>query len=173
MSVPEGVLFDPDRWTSTPLLRRRDVPQAGYLEFGLIVFVAFAATLFFIWLALRGPVLLKRISSWRPICSLVSCEPQAHREAQAQPEPKSQPQAQPHREALAQPEPKSQPQPQAQAQAQTQLRPQPPRYPPLPHVVNGVVAGQWVHYSRRLREPQRRSSIECWRDRSIRGPCFE
>jgi hypothetical protein len=173
MTVPEGILFDPDRWTSTPLLRRRRAPQAGYLEVGLIVFLALATALFFIWLALRGPVLLKQISSWRPMCSLVSCEPQPHREAQAQPEPKSQPQPQPLREARAQPEPRSQPQPQPQARAQTHPRPQPPQHPPLPHVVSGVVVGEWVHYSRPLREPQRRSPIECWRDRSIRGPCFE
>jgi hypothetical protein len=155
-----------------------DASQAGHLEFGLIALLALAAMLFFIWLAIRVPALLERISSWRPMCLLVSCETQAQPrpEAQAQPEPESQPQPQPQ----AQPQP--QPQPQAQRQPHTQLpaesRPHPPRHPPRPHMLDEVVMGEcppfryWVHYSPRLREPQRRSPIECWRDRSIRGACF-
>jgi hypothetical protein len=150
-TIPDGISFESDGWKSTPLLRRpitrkgtprsaeRDAPQARHLEFGLIVFLASAAMLFFMWLAIRGPALLERLSSWRPICFLVSCETRA----------------QPRREAHAEPEPKSQPQPQPPAQPQAQPRP------------------QWAHYSTRLREPQRRSPIECWRDRSIRGPCFD
>jgi hypothetical protein len=180
-------------WISTPLLRRslakegaprsadRDAPQAGHLEYGLIVFLALAAMLSFTWLAIRGPALLERISSWRPICSLVSCETQAHSEAQA--EPGYQPQALPQPQAPLQPQALSQPQAplQPQVQSQIQPRPQPPWYPPprRPHMLDGVMAGEcpplryWVHYSPRLREPQRRSPIECWRDRSIRGPCFD
>src|SRR5262249_53013618 len=71
-------------------------PQTGRLEFHLI-FLASAATLFFLWLAIRDSALLEQISSWRSKCFLVSCEtptPRPH-EAQAQPEPKSQPQPQP------------------------------------------------------------------------------
>jgi hypothetical protein len=33
--------------------------------------------------------------------------------------------------------------------------------------------GYWGYYSPRLREPPRRSAIECWRDRSIRDSCFD
>jgi hypothetical protein len=177
MTIPD------DQWTSTPLLRRsaaqkgaprsaaQDARQVGRPEFGLIVFLVLAAMLSVIWLAIRGPVLLERISSWRPICALVSCETQdqPHREAQAQPEPNSEPQPQP--QALSQP----------QAQRQTQPQPQPTRHPPRPrpHMLDGAVVGQsppltyWAYYSPRLSEPPRRSLIECWRDRSTRGQCFE
>jgi hypothetical protein len=175
MTIPD------DRWMSTPLSHRSaaqerasrsaapDARQLGHLEFGLIVFLALAAMLSVIWLAIRGPALLERISSWRPICSLVSCETLA----------------QPHREAQAQLERTSERQPQAQAlsqpQAQHQTQPQPPRDPPTPrrHMLGGVVVGEspsstyWIYYSPRLSEPPRRSPIACWRDRSIRGPCFE
>jgi len=171
---------DDDGWMSTPLLPRpfakegrprsgeRDAPQTGRLESHLI-FLASAATLFFLWLAIRDSALLEQISSWRPKCFLVSCETQTqpHREAQAQPEPKSQPQPQP------------QVQPQPQAQHQTQPRPQPPRHPPppRPHMLDRVVVGEcptcWVRYSPRLSEPQAGVlQSNCWRDRSIRGRCF-
>jgi hypothetical protein len=168
MTIPD------DQWMSTPLLRRsarsaaRDARQVGHPEFGLIVFLALAAMLSVIWLAIRGPVLLERISSWRPICALVSCETEAqpHGEAQAQLEPNSEP---PQPQALSQP------------QAPRQPQPQPPRHlpRPRPHMLDGAVAGQsppltyWAYYSPRLSEPPRRSLIECWRDRSTRGPCFE
>jgi hypothetical protein len=166
--IKAPTLFESDGWLSTPLLRRpaakkgtprsgeRDAPQARHLEFGLIVFLALAATQFFIWLAFRGPALLEQISSLRPTCSLVSCETQAqpHREAQTQ--PGRQPQALPQPQALLQP----------QAQPLIQPRSQPQWHPPSsrPHMLDlRVVSG----------EPQRRSPIECWRDRSIRGPCFD
>src|SRR5258708_4098662 len=130
MTIPD------DGWKSTPLFRRSaaqkgsprsadgDAPQADHLEFGLIVFLVLTATLFSIWLAVRGPAVLKRISSWRPICSLVSCETQAqpHREARAQPEPQSEPQPRP--QALRQPQALSQP------PAQHQTQPEPSRHPP-------------------------------------------
>ena len=160
-TVPNAISFEPDGWMSTPLLRRpvtekgtprsaeRSAPQAGHLEFGLIVFIALAAMQFFIWLAIRGPALLERISSWQPTCFLVSCETQA----------------QPHRETQAQPEPQPRALLQPQVQPQSQPRPQPPRRPPpRPNMRDRVVAGH---------EPQQRSPIECWRDRSIRGPCFD
>jgi hypothetical protein len=124
------------------------------VEFGLIVFLALAATQFFIWLAMRDPALLERSSTWRPTCFLFACETQA----------------QPHREARAQPEPKSQSQPQPQAllqrQPQFQIQPRPPRHqpPPRSRMLDGVVVGD---------ESQRHSPIECWRDRSVRGPCFD
>jgi hypothetical protein len=169
-TVPNAISFESEGWISTPLLRRpgakkatprsaeRDTAQAGRLAFGLIVFLALAATQFFIWLAIRGPALLERISSLRPRCYIVSCETQAqpHHEAQTQPAPKSHSQPEPQPQALLQP----------QAQPQIQPRAQPPRHPPSsrPHVLDGVVVG---------RGPQRRSPIECWRDRSIRGPCFD
>ena len=137
-----------------------------HLEFGLIVFLALAATQFFIWLAIRGPALLERSSSWQATCFLVSCETQAqpHREAQARPEAKSQARLERKSEPQSGPQPQSQALLQPQAQPRVQARPQPPRHPPpaRPHTLDGVVAG----------EP-RRSPIECWRDRSIRGPCFE
>jgi hypothetical protein len=145
---------------------RRYAPKRAWIlalptslvEFGLIVFLALAATQFFIWLAMRGPALLERSSTWRPTCFLFSCETQAqpHREARAQPEPKSQSQLQP--QALLQPQP--------QPQAQPQIQPRPPRHqpPPRPRMLDGVVVGD---------EPQRHSPIECWRDRSVRGPCFD
>jgi hypothetical protein len=171
-TVPNVVSFEPDGWMYTPLLRQRTAkkgtpqsterhaPQAN--QFSLIIFLALAAAQFFIWLVIRGPALIEQISSWRPTCFLVSCETQAQppREAQAQPEPKSQPKPQP--QALLQP----QAQPRPQAQPQIQPRSPPPRHPPSsrPHKLNGVMVGG---------EPQRRSPIECWRDRSIRGPCFD
>jgi hypothetical protein len=149
----------------TPRTAERGAPQASHLEFGLIVFLALAATQCFIWLAIRGPALLERISSWRPICSLLSCE------TQSQLEPKSESESEP------------QPQPQAlsQPQAQHQTQPQPPLHPPTlrRHMLDGVVVGEsppltyWIHYSPRLSEPPRRSPIECWRHRSILGLCFE
>jgi hypothetical protein len=160
---------------STPLLRRsatqkgapqgvdRDAPQASHREFGLIVFLALAAMLSFIWLAIRGPALLERMSSWRPMCSLVSCETQAQADSAAQ----------------AQPEPKSALQPQPQAQHQSQPQPPRPPLPPRPHLPDRVMMDECpplryrTQYSRGLREPQRRFPIECWRDRSIRGPCFD
>jgi hypothetical protein len=46
-------------------------------------------------------------------------------------------------------------------------------------MLDGVLVGEsppltyWVQYSPRLSEPPRRSQIECWRHRSILGPCFE
>jgi hypothetical protein len=169
MTIPD------DRWMSTPLLRRsaaqkgaprsatRDARRVGRPEFGLIVFLALAAMLCVIWLGIRGPALLDRISSWRPICSVVSCETQDQpdREAEAQLEPNSEPQPQP--QALTQP------------QAQRQTQPRPPRHPPTPrpHIVGGSPpVTYWVQYSPRLSEPPRSSNV-CWRDRSVRGPCFE
>jgi hypothetical protein len=170
-TAPNAISFEADGWVSTPLLRRpaakkgtprsteRDTARAG--QFGLIVFLALAAMQCCIWLAIRGPVLVERISIWRPTCFLVSCETEAqpHREALAQPEPKSQPEPQPQ----AQPQPSAPPQTQAQPRIQPRL--QPLRHPPpRPHMLNGVVVGG---------EPQQRSPIDCWRDRSIRGPCFD
>jgi hypothetical protein len=169
-AAPNAISFEPDGWTSTPLLRRpaakkgtprsagRNAPRAG--QFGLMVFLALAATQFFIWLAIRGPVLLERISSWRPTCFLVSCETQLqpHREAQAQPEPKSQPEPQPQ----AQPQSSAPLQPQAQPWIQPRSQPRHP--PPRSHMPKGIVVGD---------APQQRSPIECRRDRSIGGPCFD
>jgi hypothetical protein len=162
-----GVDRDQDMQTTAKYLSWRCAPNrtrvlalpASLLEFGLLVFFALAATQFFIWLAVRGPALLERSSSWRPICFLVSCETQAqpHREAQARPEPKSQSQFRPQAMLQRQPQP--------QAQAPSQPRPQPPRHqpPPRPPMLDGVVGD----------EPQPRAQIECWRDRSIRGLCFD
>jgi hypothetical protein len=159
-------------------VERRSAAQKGaHQEFGLIVFLALAATLSFIWLAIRGPALLERISSWRPMCSFFSCETQAqlHREALAETETSAQ--AQPQPQALLQRQ--AQPQPQAQHQSQPQPRPLRPLLLPRPHMPDRVTVGEcpplryWAQYSPRLREPKQRSPIECWRDRSIRGPCFD
>ena len=151
--------------TDAPRSVEQDEPQAGYLEVALMIFVVLAAVLLVAWLAIS---LLDWI--WglpTPICFVVTCspEPEPQPRPQPQPQPKSQPQPQP------QPQPKSQPQPQARL----------PRHPPRPrpHVLEVVIVGEcpplgyWGYYSPRLREPPRRSAIECWRDRSIRGPCFD
>jgi hypothetical protein len=145
---------DPRKTVEQSASRR---PAVSHLEFGLIVFLALAATQFFMWLAIRGPALLERSASWQPLCFLVLCEtqPQPHRQAQARPEPKSQSRLQPQSQALLQ----------FQAQPQIQPRPRLQRHPPpRPHMLDGMVVSD---------EPQRRSKIECWRDRSIRGPCFD
>jgi hypothetical protein len=119
---------------------------ADYQEVGLIFFLVVAAIALLIWLETTGAAVLERISSQRPPCSVVSCEAQA--QPQPQP-PQSKPQPRPH--SL-----RTRPRPLARLVADECLPP-----------------GYWGHYSRRLREPPRRSSVECWRDRSMRGPCFD
>jgi hypothetical protein len=132
-------------------------PAVTHLEFALIVFLALAATQFFMWLAIRGPALLERSASWRPTCFLFSCE------TQAQPKSQSRLEAQPKSQSRLEPQPPPRPQALLQPQAQPRSQPRLQRHP-RPHTLDGVVAGD---------EPQRRSPIECWRDRSIRGPCFD
>jgi hypothetical protein len=147
----------------TPRSVEQDESQAGYLEVAVMVFVALAAVLLVVWVAIS---VLDWILGWpSPICFVVTCSPQP----QPQPEPQPQPQTQPQLEP--QPEPQPQPQP----------PPQPPRHSARTRlrVRDKVIVGEclppgyWGYYSRRLRDPPRRWQIECWRDRSIRGPCFE
>jgi hypothetical protein len=117
---------------------------ADYLDIALILFIVVAAIPLLVLLEPRSGALLEQISSWRPTCFLVPCE------------------------------------------AQAKLRPSlnflnlsfnfhgirreltsmvvPDDCPPL---------GYWGYPSRRTHQPPRRSSIECWRDRSMHGPWFD
>ena len=133
-----------------------DAPQAGFMEVAVMVFVALAAVLLVAWLAIS-------LLDWTrglppPICLVVICP------AHAEPQPQTTPRPQPE---LQQPQPRP--------------KPQPPRHSPQtrPRVLDRVVVdecpppGYWGYYSRRLRDSPRHWPIECWRDYSIRGPCFD
>ena len=90
-SVADHAAAVPVAQQGTPRSAKRDASQAGHLEVGVVVFLVLAAMLLFVWLAIRGPALLERISGWRPICFDVSCE--THAQTQTQPQTSTLPQS--------------------------------------------------------------------------------
>jgi hypothetical protein len=138
--------------------------QVDHLEAAATVFVVLAAMLLFIWLIWLA---IRDSAEW-----ILSSQPNALLQEQTPAEQQTPPQQQ---SPLQQQTP-----PQQQTVPQQRHRPLPRRRPLLDGVIVGDCPplGYWAYHSPRvreppLREPPRRSAIECWRDRSIRGSCFD